>query len=522
VNRLKELDIEDCMVHINQQITPEIEEYATDDVFLDSRYIFTTRKGKKQFGYCTHCHSEYLNSSCLIHGSEVKCPVCQSVCIVKSAGRGHETLVDEAYFTYYEKSIIDPQVIVAKGIYAVRDYSVSYREIKTQYYAVALYVFVPNIGGTMLKREWFWYGEESRHHPGMHQGHYVKAATVHMLKREHFKKVRLGYSLESIAEAIKGTPFQYSTWENYDHDDMTAFFDLYARYPCVEYLTKLDLDHLVTQKMDGYKTHGVINWRGKSLLKVLKLSKQEFNEIRQRKIFITYDFLHVLQTAKKNRWDLSIPEILDMSCQMNIYFLELFQKFLVYGSPKKIFQYLKNQFNRDQVFHSSKYSVLTSWRDYLDDCEKLKMDPSREEIIFPKSLYRAHQNTIERIKLKENKGLDKQIKARVKKLQKYCFECGDLLIRPANSYKELLAEGNALSHCVASYGKRYAEGKTIILFIRKRSEPNQPFYTVEIIKNDITQVRGHKNCAPTPEVKRFMEAFESAKLGKKIKVRIPA
>jgi hypothetical protein len=513
---LKGLNIQDCMVHINPAITPEIEEYATDDVFLDSRYIFTTRQGKRQYGYCTHCQSEYLNDKCLRHGDEVKCPVCHSNCIVRSEGRGHKHLVDEAYFTFYEKSIIDPNAIVAKGVFAVRDYGKSYQNVKTTYLIAAMYVFVPGLGGTMLKRKWFWYGYD-----GMNQGHLIKAASARMLKKEHFYKFgfRWTYSRESIAEAVKGTPFQYSTWEHYEHDDMTAFFDLYSRYPCVEYLTKLGFGSLVQMKLNGYPTHGALYWHGKNLLKVLRLTKQDFTEIKKQKIIVNFDFLKTFQISKKLNWDLSLMEIDKLSVDFGAYYLDVFKTLTEIAPVRQILTYLQKQCENDK---GSMLSRLNDYRDYINECKQLKMDLTNHKVVFPKDLIAAHQETTVRIKFKSDKELAKKFKIQAKKLQKYYFEFEGLFIRPPQHFKELLNEGNTLHHCVATYTKQHAEGKTGILFIRNSAQPEKPFYTVEISKDRVMQVQGDHHREPTPEVKEFMEAFEAAKLGKKIKVRIPA
>ncbi|ASN68263.1 hypothetical protein 10S11_1, partial [uncultured Caudovirales phage] len=120
------------------------------------------------------------------------------------------------------------------------------------------------------------------------------------------------------------------------------------------------------------------------------------------------------------------------------------------------------------------------------------------------------------IKIKENKKYDEQIRNRVKSLQKYCFKYKGLVIRPAESSKELIKEGAALNHCVAThYTKSYAKGVTNILLIRKEEEPNKPYYTVEIRNNNIIQVHGKGNCIANNEVKEFIEVFKESKLKQK-------
>ena len=46
--------------------------------------------------------------------------------------------------------------------------------------------------------------------------------------------------------------------------------------------------------------------------------------------------------------------------------------------------------------------------------------------------------------------------------------------------QELLEEGNLLHHCVASYRDKIIDDKAIVLFVRKKDDPDSPFVTVEI------------------------------------------
>ena len=56
----------------------------------------------------------------------------------------------------------------------------------------------------------------------------------------------------------------------------------------------------------------------------------------------------------------------------------------------------------------------------------------------------------------------------------------------------------------------------MILFIRKESEPDKPYYTMEFKDGIIQQLRGYANCEPTREVLRFRDDF-IRELGKNVK-----
>ena len=82
---------------------------------------------------------------------------------------------------------------------------------------------------------------------------------------------------------------------------------------------------------------------------------------------------------------------------------------------------------------------------------------------------------------------------------------------------EIITEGKILSHCVGGYAERYSKGQCIILFLRRRSEADKPYFTIEVggewgKRQHIVQCHGYKNEAGTtkPEdIKEFEKEFSS-------------
>ncbi len=83
-----------------------------------------------------------------------------------------------------------------------------------------------------------------------------------------------------------------------------------------------------------------------------------------------------------------------------------------------------------------------------------------------------------------------------------------------NGAADLVVEGNELRHCVKSYIQKIIDGYTNVMFIRKKNEPDKPFFTVEI-SNDgqIEQVHGFANCNANsdPLVSDFMKDWLKTK-----------
>lgn len=60
------------------------------------------------------------------------------------------------------------------------------------------------------------------------------------------------------------------------------------------------------------------------------------------------------------------------------------------------------------------------------------------------------------------------------------FEDKDYLIRLPVDKNEIVKEGMELHHCVGGYAERHEVGDTTIMLLRKKSEPDKPFYTIEV------------------------------------------
>lgn len=61
--------------------------------------------------------------------------------------------------------------------------------------------------------------------------------------------------------------------------------------------------------------------------------------------------------------------------------------------------------------------------------------------------------------------------------------------------------------CVGSYIDRVAEGRCLIVFVRRVEEPKKPYVTVEVRDGKIAQIHGDHNSDPTEEVKKFVDLW---------------
>lgn len=71
---------------------------------------------------------------------------------------------------------------------------------------------------------------------------------------------------------------------------------------------------------------------------------------------------------------------------------------------------------------------------------------------------------------------------------------------------EIVNEGAMLNHCVGGYVDSVASGLKTILFLRKVSEPNKSFYTIEVTDSRVVQIHGNHNrwLGNNPEAIQFV------------------
>ena len=491
------------------EIDEQIVDFATNEALKSSKYIFIS-SGKIVKGYCTHCKSKFCVESALPIKQNTfgECPKCNSSCQYKKSWVGRKYMHDAAYFLWFEKSQVNPNMIVASWIYCRRDYSEDYENVTTHCQREKLYTF--EIGNSAMYSVWGWI-----------ESVLYKEKSIHSNPQ---KNLSMTVAVESLLNAAKGTQFQYSGWEKYSMHSVLKYLDLFSKYPNIEVLTKNGFRHVVSAKMHNQSLYRAINWKAHKLHDFFKMSKQDFRMMRESQATGTYvmhapDFAFgcwLWQKARKEKSKLSYEEIIKHANAIRV--TQNFKKFCgitKYSTLHRIFNYAQKQYRVDSKHYQHPEQVIITWYDYIKDCLKLDMNLKNEIVLYPKNLRAAHQQTLKLVKVKSDEIANLKIQKRYEGLEHLLFEYQKFAIRPPKNFKEIIDEGKVLEHCVARYADDHANGKTTLLFIRKVSDPKKPFHTVEIKGNRIVQVRGFDNAPATDDVKQFIDEFKKQKLTNK-------
>lgn len=320
-----------------------------------------------------------------------------------------------------------------------------------------------------------------------------------------------------IEEALRGTAMQYADLEGYleerGHNRNPIYFlEYHAKYPVIEFLWKAGYRNIVHNRIFGMdrENRNAIRWERKKLrdcfkfpLRILKLMPPEEWKLDdvQRANYLWKNYGERITDAEMRMALQSRTDVQNLTGAMP------------YAGIGKILKYIQKQTEKrkEEKGHTT-YTlegIIRAYRDYLRECEQLHFDLHDREILFPKDLVVAHDRTMEQVEFEKNKADQEKFQKAVEKLEKFAWSEGEFFIRPAREQMELTAEGKALHHCVGGYIRDMAEGETAIFFLRKVSEPDKPFYTLELQKKRVIQCRTEHNASydRNPDVKNFVDMW---------------
>lgn len=312
------------------------------------------------------------------------------------------------------------------------------------------------------------------------------------------------YMPENWQKMFEGTSLQYCDLEDYAKNTKKHRQDRYtvrlmmdwARYPVVEKFWKAGYTGLVHEKLRGFfaRHRYAINWNKKTIAEAIKFPKrllklfppEEWTMDRMQK---TADIWKLVADGKIREGEFPLL----METRLNY---KEFQVAFGHASVRKVLRY------------AGEHTVYT-YRDYLNDCIRLNWNLDDPEVLFPKDLAAAHQRSIEQVKYEATKEAEKEFQTTRSKGLWQEWAQGDLLIRWPVNGAEIIAEGQTLHHCVGGYVQRAAKGTTTILFIRRREEPDAPFFTLEWSGGRVVQCKGMKNFdfRKEEQVSEFVDAW---------------
>ena len=283
------------------------------------------------------------------------------------------------------------------------------------------------------------------------------------------------------AAAKKGWKLHYNNMMRYCHDE-----------PRMEYLVKGNFYGLVDDMTAHLRTAGLM--QGESAKDVLGLDGQGVARLRERQGGVTY--LKWLRSAFMCGF--KIPEkAMEYFCKKDITPTDVAEP-LKYASPEQIANYIEKQ--RKLIQERKKYTcsasyVCTTWRDTLQFSGKFKLAGSKSNI-FPKDLEARHDELVDLQNLEREREKAQEREERFPKVTPICdeiravyeWENAEYAVLVPHCVDDIVKEGCLLRHCVGTpdregryrYLERIEDNESYIMFLRKKSDVDAPWYTMEV------------------------------------------
>lgn len=177
---------------------------------------------------------------------------------------------------------------------------------------------------------------------------------------------------------------------------------------------------------------------------------------------------------------------------------------------KKVREYITSCYYNQCIAYTESARL---WKDYIGMMKKLKFSPKQvKKELFPKSLKKSHDIlNFASINICDEANHERFLET-IEGAKKYRYTFGDYLLTTPESAEDIIKEGIDLNHSVAQHIELVVDKLEYICFIRRKSDPETSFYTVELVNNDIVQVRGNSNCPVLEEdVKFFIKKWAKFK-----------
>lgn len=308
--------------------------------------------------------------------------------------------------------------------------------------------------------------------------------------------------------AISDTCMKYCEMERYPGQTKIDYLSFYVRHKGAERLIKCGFGQQVYDCVTGSRNKLDISWKETELHKMFGISKTAMKVVQSGEMKLN----NVIDTGRH------FPYL--SADRLTAYARVIGSN---YSMLENVSAATGQSLDRVMKYLIKKNYGLVEYHDYIRMSEALDADFLDKIVVFPPDPAKAHDNANERLALIEAEKKARQKPALVvscqrlkKEREKLEFRFGEFMVIQPQSMSDIIAEGNEQSICVGGYAERHAKGVLTIMFLRKISEPDKRFYTIEV-SNDfrIVQCRGYANNVEsrggkpkTPDIEEFEEKYQ--------------
>ena len=291
---------------------------------------------------------------------------------------------------------------------------------------------------------------------------------------------------------------------------------LYAQYPVVELLAKMNYTNLITSALmrigNGWNRDNIKN-TAENLSKVFnpygttghlslcipKYIGDFLNGVNAE--LSDYEFwcdIYSYDPISKENFE----KIIRNEHFEWFYRIDRIVNLLKYGYKiNKLLDFLIKKSKNDYYFREN--TAL------LDDYHKMieLMGVEKPEM-YPSDIKDIHDKTVKAFKLVKDKIMNDKIAEIAAEMEKHIPESDDFTIICPKNTNDFVEEGNRQHNCVASYARSVANKNCAIFFVRKKDNINENYITAEYRKKSLYQIKYKNNQDVTSEEAiKFAQSF---------------
>lgn len=468
----KEQEPWDADMKLVPEITKGFHEWMRRDVASEYYIIYEYDPKGQKTGYCSKC-KKYVPILNPRHGKKAKCPFCKAEAVFKA-----HTRIQTLYTPEYYAEIIQK----FNGGIVIRSFQ------QWQGYRDRAYTD-PSIHTFESERIMiFDNGKVKRYQYGSYKNKFhrwIQDKSYFPQKKTYYSSIRVKLYKRNIAQMKKHTMLKQSAIDLWPELPLsvTNYIEMEKGNPVIEMLARLGMFRLAREIIDSGYDRKLLNERATEIAKILKIDKSRLKRLKEMDGNIySLRWMQYEKMVNKIWPDEMIKEFGESrfkTSEFNFLYTPI--------SFVKCHNYLKKQ---AAIMNESMTQVLTTWRDYINMADQLKMNTKSDQIAKPKDLKYSHD---ELVLIIQSKGLEKQAKeiekkwpkvnGQLPKLKKFEYTLGEYTIIAPKNVLDIVTEGTVLKHCVHTcdyYFSRIQTDESYLFFLRKSKQPDMPWYTLEV------------------------------------------
>ena len=471
-------------------------------------YDYNNGRAKTQ-AYCTYCE-KFSVIKRPKSNDVLRCPKCRQKVIAKAQGK--RAAYHEDMETCQVIRRISPQELVVRIYKLYWSYAKGKDSIRKSAYEV-MRIFVRSDDGKKAIVEPYYYDSSYDSVTRWRRGYHPGA----LFGMECFISEETGeIYLPGLEKTLQGTAWEYCALRQFYERtaipmQVSHYLKMYLRHPLlVERLTKVGFENIVADVVYRHGFSDALDEMQARTNRILRVEKQDVSVLQEQKVGVSllkkyqaYVAIHLRGRAELFQWQLH-NEVSEIPT-------DIFQ----YMTAEKFMRYIDAQFPiycetrpangyRDPTMET----LVITYVDYLHMCRRQAYDMKDKSVLFPKNCAAAHDREAERIQKINDAQKNKAFgMAYAGFARKAVLSNEELQIVCPQRANDLVDEGKALHHCVGSYIEKVAEGRCLIVFVRRVEELKKPYVTVEVRDGKIAQIHGDHNSKPTEEVQKFIDLW---------------